>query len=104
MPDDRAEGTFQVINPLGVHARVASMLVLCANRYRADVTLTREGEEDGEPHVNGKSIMGVLMLAAPKGTRIRVVAEGPDAGDAIKAIGELFAAGFNEMGGRRSGA
>ncbi len=103
MPDGQATDTFQVINALGVHARVASMLVLCANRYKSEIRLQREGEDGDAPEVNGKSIMGVLMLAAPKGSVIRVRTIGDDAAEALKAIGELFKQGFYEGVGKPGG-
>lgn len=85
------ERVFTVVNRLGLHARAAVRLVLLANRYRSEVLLSREGQE-----VNGKSIMGVLTLAAAKGSRIRVRAEGPDEDEAMDALEALFGSGFGE--------
>jgi len=85
------ERTFEVINTLGLHARAAARLVGEVNRFGCDVRLAREGEE-----VNGKSIMGVLTLAAAKGTTVDVRCEGHDAGPCMEAIAQLFESGFGE--------
>ncbi len=82
---------FTIVNALGLHARAAAQLVKLANRFQCDVTLVKEGQE-----VNGKSIMGVLMLAATQGSVITVRTEGSDAEPALKALGELVQAGFGE--------
>jgi len=86
-----ARGNFTIINALGLHARAAAQLVKLANRFRCDVFLLKEGQE-----VNGKSIMGVLMLAATQGSEVLVRTEGEDAEPALKAIGELIESGFGE--------
>jgi len=86
-----AEATFEVTNRLGLHARAAAQLVHLANRFASEIRLNKDGTE-----VNGKSIMGVLMLAAPKDSRILVRAQGPDAREAVEAIGELFGRKFGE--------
>ena len=78
-------------NKMGLHARPAALLVQTANRFPCEVTLVKDGQT-----VNGKSIMGVLMLAAAKGSTILVKAEGPQAQDAVTAIGALFDKLFNE--------
>ena len=85
------ESTFQIVNRLGLHARAAAALVKTANRYQSDVLICKDGDE-----VNGKSIMGVLMLAAAKGSEIRVVARGPDAEACLSALGTLIADKFGE--------
>lgn len=85
------EGTFLIINRLGLHARAAAALVKTANRYQSEVRLYKDGDE-----VNGKSIMGVLTLAAAKGSEIRVVARGADAQECLQAIGALIADRFGE--------
>ncbi len=82
---------FTIVNRLGLHARAAAQLVQTANRFRSDITVAREGEE-----VNGKSIMGILMLAAPKGARIAVSVKGEDETQAMATIGELIRNGFGE--------
>ena len=85
------EREFDIKNILGLHARAAAQLVHLANRYDSEIHLVKEGMQ-----VNGKSIMGVLMLAAPKGSRIRVLANGADADAALAAIGELIDHKFGE--------
>jgi phosphocarrier protein HPr len=82
---------FIIKNRLGLHARAAAQLVKTANRFRSDVLIDKEGME-----VNGKSIMGILMLAAPKGSRISVSVNGEDAEEAMKALRELIEDGFGE--------
>jgi phosphocarrier protein len=82
---------FTIKNRLGLHARAAAQLVQTANRFRADVTVEKDGLE-----VNGKSIMGILMLAAPQGSRISVTVAGEDAEQAMTAIGQLIDDGFGE--------
>ncbi len=82
---------FEISNRLGLHARAAAQLVHLANRFSAEIRLCKDKME-----VNGKSIMGVLMLAAPKDSRIVVSASGPDALQAVEAIGELIARKFGE--------
>ena len=86
---ERSELT--IVNELGLHARAAAAFVKIANRYRADITVAKDGMQ-----VNGKSIMGVLMLAAAKGTIIAVEAHGDDAGEALAALTSLVAAKFGE--------
>ncbi len=83
--------TFLCVNTLGLHARAAAQLVQTANRYRADVHVAKDGME-----VNGKSIMGVLTLAAAKGTQIDVTCNGDDADDAMTALAAIIQNGFGE--------
>jgi phosphocarrier protein HPr len=85
------ECEFDIVNRLGLHARAAAQLVRLANQFASEVRLIKDGVE-----VNGKSIMGVLMLAAPKDTRILVRVIGSDADQALVAIGELIARKFGE--------
>lgn len=82
---------YKIINRLGLHARAAAQFVQTANKFKADVTVEKDGTE-----VNGKSIMGLLMLAAPQGVTIRVIVDGEDAAAAMQAIGELIHDGFGE--------
>ncbi len=82
---------FTIVNRLGLHARAAAQLVQTANRFSSDVTIEKDGNE-----VNGKSIMGLLMLAAPQGSVITVRVSGEDAAEAIKVIGKLINDGFGE--------
>ena len=80
-----------IINELGLHARPAAMFVKLANEFISDITV-----EKGSEIVNGKSIMGIMMLAAGKGSRIKVTAEGPDAQEAVDAIDKLIQSKFGE--------
>lgn len=86
-----AQGTFTIVNALGLHARAAAQLVKLTTTFKSDIYLEKDGEE-----VDGKSIMGVLMLAAAKGSSVSVRAEGDDASEALKAIEGIFAEGFGE--------
>ncbi len=86
-----AHGEFKIVNALGLHARAAAQLVKLSNRFKCDVFVVKDDQE-----VNGKSIMGVLMLAATQGTIVLVRTEGDDAEPALKAIGELVESGFGE--------
>ncbi len=83
--------TFTIRNRLGLHARAAALLVKTANRFISEVSVEKDGVE-----VNGKSIMGILMLAASKGSRITLKAEGKDSGEAIRVLGELIENRFGE--------
>jgi phosphocarrier protein HPr len=83
--------TFTIRNRLGLHARVAALLVKTANRFTSEITIEKDGLE-----VNGKSIMGILMLAVSRGSKITLKAEGRDAVQAIKALGELIENRFGE--------
>jgi phosphocarrier protein len=85
------EEKFEIVNELGLHARAATKFVQTANKFKSDV----EVEKDGQ-WVNGKSIMGVLMLVASKGTWITVKATGADAEACLAALGELVKARFGE--------
>ncbi len=87
----RAEMSFEIVNTLGLHARAAAQLVQAANRFRSDITIEKDGL-----HVNGKSIMGVLTLAAGKGSQVLVACEGDDAPAALEAISRIIRAGFGE--------
>jgi phosphocarrier protein len=86
------ERTVVITNPLGIHARPAALVVQCAAEYRSDIFLSK-GDVSG---VNGKSIMGVMMLAAEKGSEVKIIAEGADAEMAITAIGDLIESNFEE--------
>jgi phosphocarrier protein len=85
------EQTYTIINKLGLHARAAAKFVTTASDYQADISVSRDGRT-----VNGKSIMGVMMLAAARGTDITVIAEGDDAEAALGAIGALINDYFGE--------
>lgn len=82
---------FTIVNRLGLHARAAAQLVQCASRFQAEVFVEKEGEK-----VNGKSIMGILMLAAPQGSPVSVYTEGEDEVEAMQALAELINDGFGE--------
>jgi phosphocarrier protein len=86
-----AEGTFEIINALGLHARAAAQLVQVANRYKSEVTLVCEGQK-----ANAKSIMGVLMLAAAQGMQVTVTCKGEDAQACLQDIEKLIANRFGE--------
>jgi phosphocarrier protein HPr len=81
----------EIVNKLGLHARASAKLTETAARYQADVWVSRNGRR-----VNAKSIMGVMMLAAAKGSRIIIEAEGPDESDAVSAVEQLVAQRFGE--------
>jgi phosphocarrier protein len=87
----RLERSFEIVNLLGLHARAAAQLVQAANRFHSDITVEKDGLQ-----VNGKSIMGVLTLAAAKGSQILVACEGDDAPDAMEALARVIQAGFGE--------
>jgi phosphocarrier protein HPr len=80
-----------VINKLGIHARPAAMFVKIANRFRCDVFVEKDGEK-----VNGKSIMGLMMLAAGPGSKLTVYAQGADAHQAVAELEALLKRKFDE--------
>jgi phosphocarrier protein len=80
-----------VVNPLGLHARPAAQIVRAANEFASEIRLEKDGME-----VNGKSIMGVMMLAAECGSTIRIRAEGADEQAALDALCRLICDGFGE--------
>jgi phosphocarrier protein HPr len=83
--------TFILKNELGLHARAAAMMVTVASKYKAAIVFERDGRE-----VEGKSILGILTLACPKGSSIIVRAEGEDALDAVNELEELVEKKFGE--------
>jgi phosphocarrier protein len=87
----KAQKEIAIVNRLGLHARPAALFVKVASRYRSDVWVKKENEE-----VNGKSIMGLMMLAAGQGSKLQVRCEGPDADRALDEIEQLINARFNE--------
>jgi phosphocarrier protein len=87
----KVEKELAIVNRLGLHARPAAMFVRIASRHRAEIWVSKEGEE-----VNGKSIMGLMMLAAGQGSKLRIRCDGPDADKAMEELEELIQAGFNE--------
>jgi phosphocarrier protein len=82
---------FTIKNELGLHARAAAAFVKIANRYRSEIMVSKE-----KVCVNGKSIMGVLMLAACKGSTISIETDGEDAQEALEALGRLIEEKFGE--------
>jgi phosphocarrier protein HPr len=80
-----------VVNQLGLHARAAARFVHLATRYHAQIRVGRETKV-----MDGKSIMGILLLAAARGTTITISADGPDERDAVEALAQLVATGFGE--------
>jgi phosphocarrier protein len=90
-PAQKIEKEVTIVNRLGLHARPAAMFVRIASRHRAEIWVAKEGEE-----INGKSIMGLMMLAAGQGSKLRIRCDGPDADKAMEELEELVKAGFNE--------
>lgn len=86
-----AQKELEIINRLGLHARAAAQFVQLAAKFKAEVFVEKDGFE-----VNGKSIMGILMLAAPKGTLIRVRTVGEDSEESLNAIERLIHDKFGE--------
>src|ERR1041384_8655590 len=80
-----------IVNKLGIHARPAAMFVKTANRFTCDIFVEKDGEK-----VNGKSIMGLMMLAAGPGSTLTVHAQGHDASQALAELESLFKAKFEE--------
>ena len=89
--DNGVTKEFQVSNKLGIHARPAAMFVKTANRFACEIFVEKDGEK-----VNGKSIMGLMMLAAGPGSHLHVHAEGADAGRALGEIELLLERKFDE--------
>lgn len=85
------ERRLTIVNKLGLHARAASKLVNCASAFQAEVWLRR-----GDREVNGKSIMGVLTLAAGQGTELEIRCEGKDEDAAMNAVAQLIESRFGE--------
>jgi phosphocarrier protein HPr len=82
---------FIIINKLGLHARASALLVKTASRFSSEIKLAKEGVE-----VNGKSIMGIMMLAASKETTVRLTVSGDDEDEAMQTLGDLINNGFGE--------
>ena len=82
---------YPIVNKLGLHARASAMFVKTASRFSSDVKLAREDVE-----VNGKSIMGIMMLAASKGSTVRLTVAGQDEDEAMQTIGDMIVNGFGE--------
>jgi len=88
------ETEVKIINPLGLHARAAAQLVRLAGQFKSKIKLKRT---DNNVIADAKSILSVLTLAAAKGTKLKVEAEGADEQDALNSIKEIFANGFGEL-------
>ena len=85
------ERNITIVNKLGLHARAAAKLVTLAAKFKSDLRIRKDAKE-----VSGKSIMGVMMLAAGKGSRLTFRAEGPDAEKALDALEQLIGRKFDE--------
>ncbi|HTC23994.1 MAG TPA: HPr family phosphocarrier protein [Gemmatimonadales bacterium] len=92
MTDPMIEQQATIVNPLGLHARPAAQMVRLASTFAAEIAVAKDGME-----VNGKSIMGVMMLAAECGSSVTIKATGADAEQAVQALAGLIAGGFGEM-------
>ena len=90
---DPVRRRFEIANRFGLHARAAALLVQTVAQYETDIVVTKDGQD-----VNGKSIIGLMMLAAGQGSLIEVTATGRDAAAALEAIATLIADRFNEEG------
>ncbi len=88
---DTVQADVEIINQLGLHARAAARFVEAASRFTAEVSVV-----NGDESVSGKSILGLMMLAAAQGTQLTLVATGPDAEEAIDALADLIAKRFYE--------
>jgi phosphocarrier protein len=87
----KVEKEIAIVNRLGLHARPAAMFVRIANRFRCEIWVEKEGEQ-----IDGKSIMGLMMLAAGQGSTLLIRCEGPDADKAMEELEALIKAKFNE--------
>ncbi len=83
--------SYEIVNKLGLHARAAAQFVKLATTFDAELTIEKDGQ-----NVNGKSIMGIMMLAAGIGSTVDLEATGDDAEALLDALGALIAARFNE--------
>jgi len=86
-----AEGTFEIVNELGLHARAAAKLVRAATRFDAEIEIEKDGQR-----ADAKSIMGVLLLCGEKGARVTLRARGHDADEAVRVLGQLVTDRFGE--------
>ena len=87
----RVRKELTVVNKLGIHARPAALFVKTANKFQSNITVEKDGEQ-----VNGKSIMGLMMLAAANGSKLTLIVEGADAELAVRELEQLFVQKFNE--------
>ena len=86
-----ARGSFEVLNKLGLHARAATKLVQLASQFPCEIVISRAGQS-----ANAKSVMGVLLLCGSKGTVLDLEANGPQADEAVRSIGQLIGNRFGE--------
>ena len=86
--------TLSIKNELGLHARAAAKLVGITSQFESDIQLARR---DTQQHVDGKSILGILLLAASKGTKIQIITEGEDEQEAMESIVSLIQRRFDEV-------
>ena len=91
MDGETVRVTAAIVNARGLHARASAKFVATAAKFKSDITVVK-----GDASVSGRSIMGLMMLAAAKGTMVELVASGPDAKEAITALMSLIAAKFQE--------
>ncbi len=91
MENEEISCIFRIKNKLGLHARAAATFVRLSSKFSSDIKLIKDGYE-----VNGKSILGILSLAAIQGSEIQISAKGKDAGEALSAIEKLIESGFGE--------
>jgi phosphotransferase system HPr (HPr) family protein len=92
MSEAKFSRTVVVINPQGLHARPADLIVKAACRFQSQVEIVK-----GQERVDAKSMLAIFTLAALPGTELVVEAEGPDAAEAVDALCELFGRGFDEL-------
>ena len=91
MVSGRVSKAYVINNKLGLHARAAATLVRIANQFECEITIRKQRHV-----VDGKSILGIMTLAASRGTPIEITGDGPDAGEAIRAIGACIDNRFGE--------
>ena len=91
MSEEVKSKVFKIRNKLGLHARAAAAFVRLSSKFLSEIKLIKDGYE-----VNGKSILGVLSLAAIKGSELQVITKGPDSEKALKGLKELIDSGFGE--------
>lgn len=90
-PEQKCSKDLVILNRLGMHARPSAQFVKVSSRFKSEIWVEKDGEQ-----VNGKSIMGLMMLAAGQGSKLRVTAEGPDAATALHDIETLVQGRFDE--------
>ena len=90
-PAQKITKELTILNRLGLHARPSAMFVKVCNKHKSDIWVEKDGEQ-----VNGKSIMGLMMLAAGQGSKLRITCEGPDADRALQDIEEVIERRFDE--------